>query len=693
MVSHIKLAVIDEPELLQVGEFAPREGWEQAVSTVASTFCANGVRTVIISAQYSGPEPTCHSDLGVIEVVPAADKLSSFQHWCAREGISYKEVACLSGDEKMLSESRFGLIYSYQSVEPNILKQKVVRQIPLQTCCLDEFVTLVLESRRRSLGTMDCVIPCANLKEHGPENMNTRKFGRSDLLTEKLRIVHTFGFDTVLLTTNDQQILKQYERDANVVTFSRTDELCKMGLTYDDLYMSYARLTSADSMFVTTPASPFLSVRSLRSLRSCWETNPDCDVVMFSFTWYNVHTGDKFDIPLQQAGFIINPKVILARGGFSKLGKCAYVQLDEMERTLVRTEFDFALAESLLYRNLNSVESIEHYMLDSGFSETKVLDCTIRDTGYLNNWSWSLDAVLNFARYAGEIGIEYFEIGFFKDERFIENGAGVWRNLIEHIEIVHMIQQNTKSKISVMVDSNSKMEEYIAIERIPPKSETRIDLIRVFCSAYLFKYGKLDSGLEYCKQLKAKGYTVSLNIGHCAHLESEEVVQIKLKVKEHRYSLDYLCFADSLGMLTPNELGAFITGLKELHPVQIGFHNHDNHGTVFSNVVSLLNHKVNIIDATVGGFGKNGGNANLEQIIMYLHFRENYDFNIDQLLRMLDFCKDIDFGPGISFSLKNVKVMLQQFMSVHSSHVNFSEDILTVYDKLCKVENKRKLMT
>ena len=216
MVSHIKLAVIDEPELWPDGEFAPNKGWKQAVSTVASTFCANGVRTVIISAQYSGLEPTCYSDLDVIGVIPTADKLSIFQHWCAREGISYKEVACLSGDDKMLSESRFGLIYSNQSVEPNIVKQKVVRQVPLQTCCLDEFVTLVLESRRRSLGTMDCVIPCANLK-----NMVLitwlRKFGRSDLLTEKLRIVHAFGSDTVLLTTNDQQILKQYERDASVV--------------------------------------------------------------------------------------------------------------------------------------------------------------------------------------------------------------------------------------------------------------------------------------------------------------------------------------------------------------------------------------------------------------------------------------------------------------------------------------------
>ena len=78
---------------------------------------------------------------------------------------------------------------------------------------------------------------------------------------------------------------------------------------------------------------------------------------------------------------------------------------------------------------------------------------------------------------------------------------------------------------------------------------------------------------------------------------------------------------------------------------------------------------------------------------MYLHFRENYDLNIQQLLRMLEYCKDIDFGPGIFFNLKNVKEMLQQFMSVHSSHVNFSEDLLTIYDKLCKVENKRKLIT
>ena len=42
-------------------------------------------------------------------------------------------------------------------------------------------------------------------------------------------------------------------------------------------------------------------------------------------------------------------------------------------------------------------------MINSNFKKTKILDCTIRDSGYLNNWNWSYDTVKNFVYYMGDM--------------------------------------------------------------------------------------------------------------------------------------------------------------------------------------------------------------------------------------------------------------------------------------------------
>ena len=43
---------------------------------------------------------------------------------------------------------------------------------------------------------------------------------------------------------------------------------------------------------------------------------------------------------------------------------------------------------------------------------TKILDCTIRDGGYLNNWEFSDAEVLALIDCAQKNSIEYFEIGY-----------------------------------------------------------------------------------------------------------------------------------------------------------------------------------------------------------------------------------------------------------------------------------------
>jgi 4-hydroxy 2-oxovalerate aldolase len=289
----------------------------------------------------------------------------------------------------------------------------------------------------------------------------------------------------------------------------------------------------------------------------------------------------------------------------------------------------------------------------------------------------------------GEIGVEYCEIGFFKNEEYVEKGSGIWRNLTNDIGIIRKLKHetNTKSKIAVMVDINNLNEEYIDTDLIPNQKETSIDLIRVFCIHLI-----IDKSIEVCKKLKNKGYTISLNIGHCAHLEYDELSIIKKTVFNNSNSIDYLYFADSLGMLTPNEINKFMIDLKEIYPVKNGFHNHNNHGTVFGNLINLLSCNIDILDGTISGFGKNGGNANIEQLIMYLCLKENYNLKLEPLLEFLEKIKDIDFGKD-KLNILSLKEMLQQFMNVHSSYLKpiINKNLLEIYKSLKNLDYKKKI--
>ena len=137
----------------------------------------------------------------------------------------------------------------------------------------------------------------------------------------------------------------------------------------------------------------------------------------------------------------------------------------------------------------------------------------------------------------------------------------------------------------------------------------------------------------------------------------------------------------------------FVLFFKDIYPVKSGFHNHNNHVTIFGNLVNLLDCNIDIIDATISGFGKNGGNANLEQLLFYLIIKEGYNLNIYSLFELLEKLHNVDFGSGNKINLDEIKVMLQQFIGAHSSYLKpiINESLSSIYETLSNLEYKKKV--
>ena len=79
-----------------------------------------------------------------------------------------------------------------------------------------------------------------------------------------------------------------------------------------------------------------------------------------------------------------------------------------------------------------------------------ILDCTLRDGGYYNNWDFSLDLVKDYIKSISLSGIKYIELGFrsFSSKSFKGSNWYTTENYINSLIIPNNL------KVSVMVNAS-----------------------------------------------------------------------------------------------------------------------------------------------------------------------------------------------------------------------------------------------
>lgn len=634
------------------------------------------------------------------------DKMTIISNWCKDIGIYTSECAFMGDDinDVCIMEN---IKYNGCPLDAHKQCKKLSDFISTKKGgdgCIREFCEYVLKIVDRYKAKVSALVPCRhNSSSH---NFDLRKFNRTTLFETKLNVLKNMTqIDEVVVSTNVDNIDKLLD-DESVCIHKRSDELCKDNINNSTLFDSYCKSINNDVLIYTSPKSPFIKACTLDAIIKFWRNNPKYDVVCAGkkfkeYTWkdnkpnnfaYNDGIINR-DYLKSQSIALNNCAIIFDTKVFNKhksiFGDCTKVfmyEIDDLEEFMVSSQLDFTIAENLMYKEFDDMNKIINYQTNSSYSKCETLDCTIRDSGYLNNWSWSEEFVEKILYYMGEIGVTYCEIGFIMDKKYIEKDCGIWRHINDDWKIVKRLKKssNTKIKIAVMFDIGTGDYYNFDYHSIPPREETGIDLIRVCCY-----YDILDRISDVCNVLANKGYTLTINIMYSSHLTSENIINIKKTVKE--LPINYLYFADSIGGLTQHEIYKFMIDLKDIYPIKNGFHNHDNNGTVLGNIINLLHYNIDIVDGTISGMGKNGGNASIDQVIMYLYFKENYDLHIEYLFEFLEWL-NISGQTFISVDMTKSKEMLQQFMNIHGSHTT-KHHVLPLpdyYQKLKKITKKSK---
>jgi len=320
----------------------------------------------------------------------------------------------------------------------------------------------------------------------------------------------------------------------------------------------------------------------------------------------------------------------------------------------------------------------------------KLLDCTLRDGGYYNNWDFDEKLVKVYLQVMASIKIDFVEIGFrsLNNENFKGAFAFSTDNYLNKINI----PENLKKKIGVMINgseiSNPKTQISCLEKLFNHQSKSPVSLVRIACHINEF-----EACLPAANWLKKNGYLVGFNLMQISDCSYQEITTLAESASS--YPVDVLYFADSLGNLGQESLTNIIEAFRNGWKGQLGIHTHDNMGQAIANVNKSIESGVTWVDSTVTGMGRGPGNAQTEYLILSHKDRYSSRQSLIELFKLIEnYFKpmQIHYGWGM-----NPFYFLAGQNKIHPSYIQqmlqdkrYNEEyILTVIDHL-KVEGGKK---
>ena len=214
-------------------------------------------------------------------------------------------------------------------------------------------------------------------------------------------------------------------------------------------------------------------------------------------------------------------------------------------------------------------------------NKISLLDCTLREGGYINDWNFGLETIKGFITKIEKTGIEFFEIGFLKNINYNSNKT-IFSNMDEIKTIIS--PKKNKIKYVAMIDINDK----IPIDQIKKNDGTSIDGIRL-----IFKKNKIQEAYEYSKELKKLGYLLFIQFVSTDTYKEEEFIEgIKLFNELEPYAVSIV---DTFGLMKKNMFTKLVTiADKYLNKeIELGYHAHNNLQQAQSNSETLVEMNLN----------------------------------------------------------------------------------------------------
>jgi len=312
--------------------------------------------------------------------------------------------------------------------------------------------------------------------------------------------------------------------------------------------------------------------------------------------------------------------------------------------------------------------------------DIKVVDCTIRDGGLMNNHRFEDELVRAVYQTCVEAGIDYMELGYKADKKlFAPSEYGAWKYCDED-DVRRIVGENdTSLKLSAMADA----ERTDYHNDILPFEQSVLDTIRV--ATYIHQ---IPTALDMINDAHDKGYETTLNLMAVSAVPERELDDALEAIAATEVDAIYL--VDSWGVLYSEQIRDLtIKYLKYAEPTgkDVGIHTHNNQQLAYANTIEALIVGASRLDGSFAGLGRGAGNCPMELLLGFLH---NPKFHIRPVLKCIQ--EDIEplrevftWGPAIPYmitgQLNQHPRAAMKFMAGENS-----TDIVEFFDRMIEEE-------
>ncbi len=257
--------------------------------------------------------------------------------------------------------------------------------------------------------------------------------------------------------------------------------------------------------------------------------------------------------------------------------------------------------------------------------DIKVLDCTIRDGGLMNNHQYEDGVVKAIYHACADAGVHYVEFGYKSSKKiYAPTEFGSWKFCDEE-SIKRIVGENKKPvKISVMADAGRT--DYHT--DILPKKESVIDMVRV--ATYIHQ---IPEAVDMIKDAHDKGYETTVNVMAISTVRDSELNDAIAVLA--RSEADVIYLVDSFGAMYSEQIRDLTLRYLEYARAggkEVGIHTHNNQQLAYANTIEALIVGATMLDASIAGLGRGAGNCQMELLLGFLH---NPKFDIRPVIKCI----------------------------------------------------------
>lgn len=237
-----------------------------------------------------------------------------------------------------------------------------------------------------------------------------------------------------------------------------------------------------------------------------------------------------------------------------------------------------------------------------------VLDVSLRDGGYLNDWCFSQEAIDLVVVTAIKADADVIEIGYCDDEPELPAAAACPTTMIERIRrlagrrpLAAMIRPSVKNPAAVL----SARQGLLNLLRIP------VDVRNP------------EPALALAALVHKHDFEVTLNLTSVSCYSAGQFGAVARRVPDYVAAI-YL--ADSRGALEVGHVQELVAAVRSGWQGAIGYHAHDNLGLAVETSRAALQAGCQWLDGSIAGIGIGGRNLRLEDA---LHLASAYRSDLD----------------------------------------------------------------